>query len=410
MSEWKQYKLGDLTDVFDCPHSTPKWTDVGVFVIRSWNVRNGRLNFNKVSYTDEQTYLERIRRAKPKGGDIVLTREAPMGEVCLIPQDLKCCLGQRVVLLQPKKTVDSRFLLYSLLSPLIQKKIKSNEGTGSTVSNFRIPDIKALEIFAPQSIKTQSQIASILSSLDDKIELNLQMNQTLEAMAQAIFKEWFVNFNFPDFDGELVDGLPKGWKETILDDIVDLVIDHRGKTPTKLGGEWSEAGIPAISAKNVKDGRLINLKDVGYVSSELYSKWMKEKLQPFDILLTSEGPLGEVAILVSNIEFCLSQRLFAIRVNKDCSAGYLYLYLRSVIGKENVAKRATGSTVTGIRQSELRQVEVLLPDKPVIELFDRIVNPILEKIDQNFNEISLLTNMRDSLLPKLMTGKIEIKN
>lgn len=302
-----------------------------------------------------------------------------------------------------KEGNNGKYLYY-----LLKSMDLASMNVGSAVPSLTTEVLNKIEINLPDE-DTQVEIASILSSLDDKIELNLQMNQTLEAMAQAIFKEWFVNFNFPGFDGELVEGLPKGWKETTLNEVIELIIDHRGKTPAKLGGEWVDEGIPAISAKNVKDGRLLNLSDVGYVDEDLYKKWMKEKLHPYDILLTSEGPLGEVAILISNTKYCLSQRLFALRVNTNIKASFLYLYLRSVSGKDNVSKRATGSTVVGIRQSELRLVEVLLPKADVQIRFDEIVRPLLERIDENYNEISTLTQIRDSLLPKLMTGKIEIQ-
>jgi predicted nucleotidyltransferase len=224
--------------------------------------------------------------------------------------------------------------------------------------NIQIPDIR-----------TQQFIASILSSLDDKIELNLQMNQTIETMAQAIFKEWFVNFSFPGFDGRLVEGLPKGWKVVSLENVVELIIGYRGMNPIKLRGDT---------------------------------------LHPFDILLTSEGPLGEVAIQVSNINYSLSRRLFAIRANKLCRSSYLYYYLRSEKGKSNIQKRATGSTILGISQSELRKVETLLPSIEVQNMFDEVVSPLLLRIDENFNEIRTLTQIRDSLLPKLMTGKISL--
>lgn len=288
---------------------------------------------------------------------------------------------------------------------LLKSMDLASMNVGSAVPSLTTEVLNKVEINVPDEA-TQIEIAQILSSLDDKIELNLQMNQTLEAMAQALFKEWFVNFNFPNFDGVLENGLPRGWKEVSLDDVI---IDYRGKTPIKLGGQWSDEGIPALSAKNVKDGKLVNLKEVGYVDEKLYEKWMKEKLNPFDILLTSEAPLGEVAMLISNTKYCLSQRLFAIRANEKCKPTYLYSFLRSKVGKENVQKRATGSTVVGIRQSELRNIEILLPNIEIQIAFEEVVKPLLTKIDENYNEVNILTQTRDTLLPKLMSGKIEVK-
>ena len=135
--KWPITKLNRIASIIDCPHSTPKWTDSGYFVIRNWNVREGRLDLERASYTDQETFQERIKRAKPEYMDLILTREAPMGEVCMIPDDLECCLGQRVVLIKPQKyLVDPRFLLFSLQAPFVRNQILSHEGTGSTVSNL----------------------------------------------------------------------------------------------------------------------------------------------------------------------------------------------------------------------------------------------------------------------------------
>ena len=132
--------------VVDCPHFTPEWTESGFVVIRNQNIRNGRLNLDDRSYTDEKDFLRRVKRAKPRTGDVIFTREAPMGEVCRVPEGLECCLGQRQVLLRPKPGLSGRYLFYALQSPYVRHQIFWNEGTGSTVSNVRIPALKALKI------------------------------------------------------------------------------------------------------------------------------------------------------------------------------------------------------------------------------------------------------------------------
>ena len=181
--------------IVDCPHSTPKWTDSGVIVLRNQNIKNGVLDLSSPSYTNEKDYEKRVKRAVPKRGDIVFTREAPMGDVCKIPSDLRCCLGQRQVLLRPKLDISGDYLFWSLQSPQVQEQISWNEGTGSTVSNVRIPVLKALNIPRLDSLTSEVKTAKILSDLAQKIQLNRQINQTLESMAQAIFQSWFVDFD-----------------------------------------------------------------------------------------------------------------------------------------------------------------------------------------------------------------------
>ena len=134
-------RLADLCDaIVDCAHSTPAWTDSGVIVLRSQNIRSGRLDLTEASYTDEAHYVERTRRASPTGGDLVITREAPMGQVCMVPSDLRCCLGQRMVLLRPNpRRVDPRYLLYALQSSEVQHEIGVNSPWRKPVLEARVP-------------------------------------------------------------------------------------------------------------------------------------------------------------------------------------------------------------------------------------------------------------------------------
>ncbi|MER2906678.1 restriction endonuclease subunit S [Enterobacter roggenkampii] len=190
---FKEQRLEDLCElVIDCPHSTPKWTDKGFIVLRNQNIRNGVLDLSAPSFTDEDGYKSRIKRAKPRVNDIVFTREAPMGEVCLIPEGIDCCLGQRQVLLRANSEIDPYYLFWALQSPYVQHQISWNEGTGTTVSNVRIPVLKDLKI--PRLGEHESWIAKTMTSLALKSQINEKINQTLEQMAQALFKSWFVDF------------------------------------------------------------------------------------------------------------------------------------------------------------------------------------------------------------------------
>jgi len=156
--DWAVTKLGALcAAVLDCHHSTPVWTKTGAVVIRNQNIRDGRLDLSDPSFTDERHFNERTRRAVPTYGDLVITREAPMGLVCMIPEGLKCCLGQRMVLLRPNRdAAETRYLLYALLSEAVQRSISVAGGNGSTVGNLRIPVLKELQILAPESAEQRA--------------------------------------------------------------------------------------------------------------------------------------------------------------------------------------------------------------------------------------------------------------
>ena len=205
----------------------------------------------------------------------------------------------------------------------------------------------------------------------------------------------------PSQDTE-IGAYPSDWILTTLGQVLSTIIDRRGLTPTKLGGEWSPDGIIAISAKSVKNHELINLDIANRVDRELYERWMPQKLQPHDILMTSEAPLGEFYFIADFSEYCLSQRLFAMRANTEIvEPTVLYFQLTDSIGKHQIDIRKTGTTVTGIRQSELVQVPVILPPKQVQQSFARFCNPIMLSIERNSAEIRALSKVKTMILAQL---------
>ncbi|MCI6705361.1 MAG: restriction endonuclease subunit S [Erysipelotrichaceae bacterium] len=174
-------KLKDIcTDIVDCPHSTPVWNkEKGIRVIRNFNLKNGALDFTDGYYVDKETFLKRTKRAVPEELDIVISREAPMGTVAIIPKGLKCCLGQRLVLLKVNKSLCNPFyLLEVLMSDYVQKQFKIANSTGSIVSNLCIPDLMNITI---PIIDNQNQVANILQTLSSKIQLNRNINDNLAA-------------------------------------------------------------------------------------------------------------------------------------------------------------------------------------------------------------------------------------
>jgi type I restriction enzyme S subunit len=317
--------------VVDCPHATPKWTDSGVVVLRNQNIKGGRLDLSSPSFTDEEHYLGRVKRAVPQVGDIVITREAPMGDVCQIPAGLKCCLGQRQVLLRPDpKKVDSRFLLYALQSPYIQHQIGWNEGTGSTVSNLRIPVLEALSVPTPE-LAVQREVAETLGAIDDRITLLRETNTTLEAIAQALFKSWFVDFDpvhakmqgrapegmdeataalLPDsFEESELGDVPKGWQVMPIGDAVETV---GGATPdTKAPEYWEPAVHHWTTPKDLSGIASPVLLSTGRKLSDAGIKKISSGLLPVGSLLMScRAPIGYLAL--TQVPMAINQGYIAI--------------------------------------------------------------------------------------------------
>lgn len=459
------YTLDEIAEIYDGPHATPKKLEAGNAVFLSISsIENGRLNLEKSSFISEDDFIKWTRRVTPRAGDVVFSYETKIGEASIIPEGLRCCLGRRMGLLRAKQDkVLPQYLLYAYLSPAFQDVIREKTIHGSTTDRISIKEMPSFVIQLPD-ILTQKKTIEVLNSIDSKLSKNSEINQTLEQMTQALFKSWFVDFEpvktkiavleadgsqedatlaaMTVISGKDVDALaafacehpeqyaelkataelfpsalqdsglgeiPERWNVLLLEDVTSLIIDHRGKTPKKLGGDWSEDGHPAISAKNIKNGRLVRHDAIKYVDSDLYAKWMKDELLAGDILMTSEAPLGELLYLAKDCDYLLSQRLYGIRANNEMISGsYLYFWLQTSAAKADINGRATGSTVVGIRQSELKRVNVMVPQKAVVESFSNLTALYLEKIESNEKQNIVLKKLRDTLLPKLLSGEITL--
>jgi type I restriction enzyme S subunit len=261
----------------------------------------------------------------------------------------------------------------------------------------------------------QRRIAGILSAYDELMENSQRRIRILETIARALYREWFVHFRFPGHEthprvASPLGDIPQGWEVKPLDDVVEDIVDYRGKTPTKLGGDWSDEGIIALSALNVKGGRLVNLEKSKRVDEDLYSRWMKNPLREGDILMTSEAPLGELFFLCKHERYCLSQRLFSIRANREVIAPVvLYLSLESEQTQHELQSRASGATVSGIRQSELRKVPIVVPSPVIQQHAEPILQRLAEQIHTLDAQIQNLRRTRDLLLPRLLSGQVALE-
>ena len=173
------------------------------------------------------------------------------------------------------------------------------------------------------------------------------------------------------------------WKECCLGDVISLTIDHRGLTPKKLGGDWTDKGYRALSATNVKTGKIVQQESIRYVDEEMYRKWMPEEIAYGDILVTSEAPFGEILQWNSEEKIVLSQRLFGVRVLDNFNADYIYYYMTSDAFQGEMHSRATGTTVVGLRQPELLKCKVCYPKFEEQKKIASVLRMIDDKINTN---------------------------
>ena len=367
--------------VVDCPHSTPKWTANGKIVIRNKNIKHGKIDFSSPSYTDDEHFAQRIKRAKPQPGDIIITREAPIGDVGMIPENTECCLGQRMVLLRANQSVcDNFYLLYSLQSLYVQHQISWSEGTGTTVSNLRIPHLEQIQIpYLP--LEQQAKISSVLRALEEKIENNRRLNDNLQQQAMSLYAGMFLNSS----DSNVTSGT-----------LSDIAVITMGQSPS--GSSYNEDGVGEVFYQ----GRA----EFGFrfPKRRLFTTEPKRMAEAGDVLLSVRAPVGDLNIAYERC--CIGRGLGAIHSKTDHSSFVLYTMfaLRSQLDVFN----GEGTVFGSINRDALNAIPIDIPPVTEIDQFEVVAHPIDELIRANYEENCRLEAIRDSLLPKLMSGEIDV--
>jgi len=375
MSEWKTYKLGEIIELkrgYDLPEYNrvhgkfPVFTSSG---FSSWH--NG---------------------FKVKGPGVVTGRYGTLGEVFYTEKDY--WPHNTTLYVRDFKGNDAKFIFYFL------KTLRLASGNDkSSVPGLNRNDLHNFNVTIPD-LPTQRQIAAILSSLDDKIELNLQMNQTLEAMAQAIFKEWFVDFNFPGFDGVLVDGLPKGWRMGKVKDVCSV-------NSNSLGTKDKIDEVHYVEISEVNKGIINNIKV--YQRGEEPSR-AKRKLTHGDTVLSTVRPnRGSYFIALFPNEKLIASTGFAVFSSISVPFSFLYFFLTGSEQLEFYGKMADGAAYPAINQSVIMEIDLVIPTDEILEAFHSIAGNSLIKCHNNLEESKILTQLRDTLLSKLMSGQIAIQ-
>ena len=354
MEEWKEYKLGELITIkYGKDHK--KLLDGEIPVYGSGGI---------MRYVERPIY---------DGPSILIPRKGTLNNIMYSDK--------------PFWTVDTMFwttINTVLVNPLflyynICKKDFASLNVGSAVPSLTVPVIEDIRVFIP-SLPIQQKIANILSSLDDKIEVNRRINEQLEELAGALFKSWFVDFE-PFKDGEFVDSelgmIPKGWKVGTLGELIEI---KYGKDHKKL----SDGNIPVFGSGGI----------MRYVDKSLY--------EGESVLIPRKGTLNNVMYV--NRDFWTVDTMFFTKMKVKDIAIFVYLFL----SKKDLASMNSGSAVPSMTVEILNRIPLVIPSNNVFEDFNRIVSSLFSQMDNNIKEIHHLTTLRDTLLPKLMSGEIDV--
>ena len=412
-------KLGNIADIYDGPHATPKKIENGKYFLSISSLDNGSLDLSKSAFISDKDFIKWTKRVQPQKGDLLFSYETRLGEAALMPDNLQACLGRRMGLLRPKKDkVIPQYLLFAYLSPEFQKVIRKNTIKGATVDRIALNELGNFPIYIPD-LKTQQSIATVLSALDKKIALNKQINTRLEEMAKTLYDYWFVQFDFPDADGEpyksssgemvfdetLKREIPKGWEVKNLGEHISI---KRGIS--YKSNEIKDTGIPFINLNSFYlDGKFKfegtkfftgKTKNDDFISSGDLLIAVTDVTRNADII-------GKAFILpdlfnASPVMSCDVAKISSSELNNF----YLERLFNSDSYHEYIKYFASGTLVLHLDIKGISWFDTYIPPKILLDKFEDFCRDIHLRIVETEKQNYRLTQLRDFLLPMLMNGQV----
>jgi len=408
--------------LIDCVHKTPAAADHGFPYIAIPQLSEGRVDVDSARRISEQDMLEWNVKCNPQEDDIILSRRCNPGVTAVIPKGFRGSLGQNLVLL---RATDTNLLTPKYLRWVTRGREWWNEvdrfiNVGAVFESLKCADIPEFAIPVP-SIPEQRAIAHILGTLDDKIELNRKTNEILEAIAKALFKSWFVDFDpvrakaegrpsglpaevsdlFPDsFEDSELGEIPSGWRVAQVEEHLETVL---GGTPSRKRSDYWGGKVPWIGSGMVNEFRVTKPTEL---ITELGLAESATKLLPIrsTLIAITGATLGQVS--VNEIKVCANQSVVAILPSIDFGAEYIYLWILSNISTLVAAQ--TGGAQQHVNKNNVNELPLLVPSQATLDRFGAYAKSLFDKIAVNIFSSESLQDLRDTLLPKLISGEIRI--
>lgn len=401
-NEWVTTKISNIyAGLFDGPHATPPDSNKGAVYLGISNItKDGHIDLTNIKHISEHDLPKWTKRVTPQEGDIVFSYEATLNLYGLIPNGFWGCLGRRMALIRPDESkCHGKFLYYYFFSPQWRNTIAENTILGATVDRIPIAKFPDFPVSIP-SLQTQKRIADILSAYDSLIENNQRQIRLLEEAAQRLYKEWFVDLRFPGYENTpIVDGVPEGWEKAPIDSRIALLSGYAFK-----GAQFESSGkYKIVTIKNVKDGEFDGSNTSRMVS--IPDKMPKRCiLKDGDILLSLTGNVGRTCIVNGN-NYLLNQRV--AKLQSDIPA-FTYCLFRSRDMFDVMNNLANGVAQQNLSPVRTGKREILFPSNDLLEEFERTAGSMINKMLNLRMQCNLLIQARDRLLPKLMSGEMEV--
>lgn len=418
-SDWPVAPIGDCMDaVIDYRGKSPTKTRSGIPLVTAKVVKGGRVTSYSDEFIAEAEYDRWMRRGMPRAGDILVTTEAPLGEVAQL-DGRRVALAQRLIALRGKPNLlDQRFLLYLMQSRFVQEQLRAR-GTGTTVVGIRQSELRRVELPLPP-LPEQRAIAGVLGALDDKIELNRRMNETLEEIARALFKSWFVDFDpvraksegrqpwgmdaetaalFPsEFEDSELGEIPKGWRVRPLDSIATFL---NGLALQKYPAQPREEFLPVIKIVELRKG---STEGADRASPAVPAPYV---IEDGDLLFSWSGSL-EVAVWAGG-RGALNQHLFKV-TSTEFPQWFIHQWLLRHLSEFRGIAADKATTMGHIKRHHLTDALTVVPDGSVLDAANAMFSPLAQRWLLNRLESRTLAELRDTLLPRLMSGEVRVRD
>ena len=417
---WKKYKLSEITTKIGSG-STPRggkeaYKESGISLIRSQNVLDYSFSLDGLAFIDNDQ-ADKLKNVEIESRDVLLNITGDsVSRVCQVPDEwIPARVNQHVAIIRANKDVLSpEFLKYTLLSKEKKEYLLTLASAGATRNALTKSMIEDFEVSIPK-VNEQRAIASILSALDDKIELNLQMNKTLEEMAMALYKHWFVDFG-PFQNGEFVDSelgkIPKGWEVKSVGDVTEVV--SKGTTPRKKDIDGLDCKIPFLKVKDVSDDGLINESKLEIIPEEVHLKQLKRSiLKEDDILFSIAGTIGRVSIVPKTLDNAnCNQALAFIRLSNQYQINLtqIYYYFKSSEIQSQIDSSIVQGVQANVSLTVIKDLKIVIAPNNLLMEFNLEVTQLFNLLQSNRVQNQTLTKLRDTLLPKLISGEVRVKD
>jgi type I restriction enzyme S subunit len=409
--------------LIDCEHRTPPASEGGYAYIAIPQIRHGHIDLTRVRHITREHFVEWTRKAHPEPNDVILSRRCNPGETAFVPPGLECAVGQNLVLLRADgKKIFQPFLRWLVRGLEWWEQVGKFINAGAVFDSLKCADIPSFRLPIPP-LYEQRGIAHILGTLDGKMELNQQMNRTLEAMGRAIFKRWFIDFEFPNEEGKpykssggevvhneaLAKEIPKGWQVGKLGEYTAVV-----KGCSYRRDDLKESEIALVTLKSIDRGGGFNQDGykeyVGEFNEDQVVKDGEIVVAQTDLTQKAEvigtpaivNSLGKYSKLVASLD------LQIVRPKNSLSTNYLYHLLGTEDFHNHALSYTNGTTVLHLNKNALPEFVSIIPPKEILIKFDKIDDSLSAKRTLSETETQTLSHLRDFLLPKLMSGKIRV--